>query len=335
MKRIFLITGIVLIFVHVGFVSFAFSQPELKEVTIATAPDPQLATQVIVAEAKNYYEEEGIKVKIKFFLSGADLMSAVASKNIHLAAPGGVPTVNLRAGGVPIKLLARQSDISDAQAIVVKPEIKTPKDLEGKKIGIFKGSGSEALLNSFIKAYNVDKGRLKILHMTPSENLAGFIRGDTAALVCWEPWILKARKAGGHNIISGHHTFVRGKKEYKKFFGDNSSFLGREEFLAAYPKTVEAVLRALAKAVDYIESNPDDVANILAKRLKLDVDDVKVMMGENKYAMKIDNELAEDYTNLISFLYSIGKLKSRPDVKDLFEPSFLKRVRPEWVTWKP
>ena len=335
MKRSLLLGMLTLVILQFAFLLPAFSQPELKKLRIATAPDPNLATEIIVAEAKGFFKAEGLDVEIKFFMSGADLTSAVAAKSISLASPGGVPTTNMRAGGVPIKILARQSDISDAQAIVVKPEIKAPKDLEGKKIGIFKGSSAELLFNRFVKYYNIDKGKIKIVHMNPPEQLAAFVRGDTKACIFWEPWVLKTRKAGGNILVSGHHSYVGGKKAYNKFVGDNSAFVGREEFLESYPKTVVAVLRALAKSVDYIHSSPDDVAKILAGKLKLDIADVKVMMSENKYSMKIDKALAEDFANLTAFLYSIGKLKSKPDINDWVEPSFLKKVRPEWVTWEP
>ena len=217
---------------------------------------------------------------------------------------------------------------------MVKQDIQKPKDLEGKKVGIFKGSSSEAFFNAFVQEYDLDINKIKAVHMSPPENLTAFIRNDTAALICWEPWGLKARKENGKLFASGHHTYVNGKKEYKKFIGDNSTFFAREDYLEAYPNTILAVLSALTKAADYIENNPDDVANILSQRFKLSVDDVRVMMSENNYTMKIDEEMAEDFTNLINFLYSVGKLKSKPEVNDLIDSSFLKKVKPELVTWE-
>ena len=101
MKKQYFLSIVVVLFFCGLLVPLAFSEPEEKKVVIATAPDPQLATEVIVAEEKNYFKDEGLQVEIKLFMSGADLMSAVASNSISLAAAGAVPTVNLRAGGYP------------------------------------------------------------------------------------------------------------------------------------------------------------------------------------------------------------------------------------------
>ena len=54
------------------------------------------------------------------------------------------------------KFIARQSDISGAQAMVVNPDvIATPSDLNGKRIGYVSGNSSEALWLRVVEEYDL------------------------------------------------------------------------------------------------------------------------------------------------------------------------------------
>ena len=132
------------------------------KVAIGTAKDPNLAAQIAVAAAKGYFQEAGVDADVKYFPSGGDLMTAVVGGSVGIGTSGATPVTTLRSRPYPLKIVSQIADISGAQQIIVKQSLKSPEELYGKKIAIMRGTGSEALFNSFVKAYGFEIGRAHV-----------------------------------------------------------------------------------------------------------------------------------------------------------------------------
>jgi NitT/TauT family transport system substrate-binding protein len=313
----------------------AVAQPETRNLKIGTARDPQLATEIAVAKYKGYFEQEGLNVEIGYFVSGAEMMSAVAAKQLMLASFGESPAINLRAGGHPVKIVARMADISGTQQIVAQKGIAKPQDLRGKKVGLQVGSTSEALLGEFLKAHGMKLAEVELVNMSPPDQVAAFARGDVQAICVWQPFVLRAKQRGGQALAAANRSFIAGEEGPKKYYGAHAVLVGREEFLKDNPRTVEAALRAMVKAAEFARGNPDETAKLLGQDIQLPVDDIKAMVLENRYDMSVTSEMIADISRTIEFLAGLGKLKTKPSVAEFVDPSFLSRVAPGLVTWKP
>ncbi len=58
------------------------------KVTIGTSHDPNNGAQVVIAEQKGFFHDEGLDVDIKYFPSGGDLMSAFVGGSIQYGSSG-------------------------------------------------------------------------------------------------------------------------------------------------------------------------------------------------------------------------------------------------------
>lgn len=313
----------------------AAAQPEVRSLKIGTARDPQLATEIAVAKYKGFFEQEGLNVEISYFVSGAEMMSAVAAKQLWLGSFGDSPAINLRAGGHPVKVIARMADISGTQQIVVQKGVTRAEDLKGKKVGLQVGSSAEAVLGEFLKANGLKMGDVQVVNMSPPDQVAAFGRGDIHAVSVWQPFVLRAKQAGGHALASANRSFIPGQEGAKKYYAVHAVLVGREEFLKQNPKTVEAALRAMIKAAEFARGNPDETAKILGRDIQFPVEDIKAMVLENQYDMSITPEMAADLARTIEFLAGLGKLKTKPKVEELLDVGFLSRLAPDLVRWRP
>jgi NitT/TauT family transport system substrate-binding protein len=305
------------------------------KLALGTAKDPNLAAQIAVASAKGFFRDAGVDVDVKYFPSGGDLMTAVVGGSVGLGSSGATPVTTLRSRPYPIKIVAQIADISGAQQIIVKRSVKSPDELYGKKIAIMRGTGSEALFNSFVKAYGFDASKVELVNMAPAEMLASFARGTVDAISVWEPNTTRARKtSNGKVLVSGTKSNIPGKEGPRRIYGDHAVLFATETFLKEQPKVVRAVLNALAKADEFIVRNKQETTAILAKEFGLEPADMADVMDSNRYTLELNDVLVQDLDGVASFLYELKRIQSQPKAREWIDPAPLRDVQAKLVQLK-
>jgi ABC-type nitrate/sulfonate/bicarbonate transport system substrate-binding protein len=110
--------------------------------------------------------------------------------------------------------------------------------------------------------------------------------------------------------------------------------LATEDFIRKNPRTVPAILEALARSVEYLERDPEGANAILAKEFGLPPEDMRDIMKVNRFQMVIDQVLVDDLNRIAEFLLGLGKIKTRLSAREWIEPAPLQEVRPDWVKIK-
>ena len=168
--------------------------------------------------------------------------------------------------------------------------------------------------------------------MGPTEMLSSFVRGDIPAVCLWEPHSTRARKGGnGRIFVSGTTSYIEGREGPNRIYGDHSTLFATEDFIRKNPKTVRAILEALARSVEYIERDPEGANSILAKEFGLPPEDMRDIVKVNAFQMVIDQVLVDDLNRIADFLLGLGKIKSKLSAREWIDPAPLRDVRPNWV----
>ena len=134
-------------------------------------------------------------------------------------------------------------------------------------------------------------------------------------------------------MLSALESFIPGMEGPLNFYAAYSVFVVRNEFLAKNPNTMKKVLRAMKKAEDYINANKDDTAKTMEKDMKAPAKDLRVFLDENVYKMGIDAKLVKTLGRTVNYMHSVGKIKSKPDVKSFIDDSYMKSVLPNLVNY--
>lgn len=305
------------------------------KVVIGTAKDPNLAAQIAVAAAKGYFKEAGVDADVKYFPSGGDLMTAVVGGSVAIGSSGATPVTTLRSRPYPIRIISQVADISGAQQIIVKQNVQKPEDLYGKKIAIMRGTGSEALFNSFVKAYGFDATKVELVNMAPAEMLASLARGTVDAISVWEPNTTKARKSSnGKVLVSGTKSNIPGKEGARRIYGDHAVMFATETYLKEQPAAVRSVLKALVKAGELIATNKSEATAILAKEFGLEPADMADVMESNRYTLEMNDVMVQDLDAVASFLHGLKRIQSQPKAREWIDPAPLREVQPKLVNLK-
>jgi ABC-type nitrate/sulfonate/bicarbonate transport system substrate-binding protein len=310
-------------------VGSAFAQ---TKVSIGTAKDPNLAAQIVIARDKGFFKEAGLDAAVNEFPSGGDLMAAFVGGSVQLGTAGSTPVINLKSRPFPIEIIAQISDISGAQQLLVHEDVTSPEQLYGKKIGLLRGTASEALFNSIVEGYGLDRSKFEIINLGPTEMLQAFVRKQVDAVALWEPHSTRAREAGkGKTLISGTRSFIPGKEGPKRVYGDHAVLFAHADFVKNQPGTVKQAIKALEKANVFIRDNRPEALAILAKAFQLTPEQMAQIIDVNDYTLLLDKRLIDDMNKLSSFLSSLGKVEKPAEVSSWVNPQPLREVAPDMV----
>jgi ABC-type nitrate/sulfonate/bicarbonate transport system substrate-binding protein len=305
------------------------------KVILGTAKDPNLGSQFVIAREKGFFKEAGLEADIRYFPSGGDLATAFVGGSVQMGSSGATPVTLLRARPYPIVIVARISDNSGAQQLIVRQNVKTLDDLVGKKIAVMRGTGSEALFNSIVKSYGFDPTKAELINMAPAEMVQAFVRGNVDAITIWEPNGTLARKAGnGKVLISATRSYIAGKEGPNRIHGEQAVLYTSQAFLKEQPATVRAVLVALLKANEFIEANRTEATAILAKEFGLEPADMASVLSANRYTLSLDDEMAADLNKLSDFLVTLKRLPAPVKAADWIDPAPLRALRADQVKLK-
>jgi taurine transport system substrate-binding protein len=244
-------------------------KPEVVNIGTQQMPDDER-----IAIAKNFFEEEmGVKVNIIEFQAG-DIRNAMISKNIDFALLGSSSAVLGIANGMDAEVIWIHEILGDTERLVAKDgsNIKTIEDLKGKKVAVPFSSTSHYSLLKALELNGISEKDITLLDMQMPDIYAAWQRGDIDAAYAWEPTLTNLLK-DGRTIISSRDMAAKGVVT-------SNVEIVRKDFAQKYPDIVSKYIKALNKAVNLYNENPDEAAEIIAKSLNITKEEaLKQMRG--------------------------------------------------------
>jgi ABC-type nitrate/sulfonate/bicarbonate transport system substrate-binding protein len=124
--------SIVLLLALQPYTVFGQSRPK---VVIGYASMSSVVTTLWVAQDKGFFAKNNIDVQTVFIPGSPTLVASLNTGDVQFGYTGGTATLGAAVGGLDVKIVAAFSNYVQTD-LVVRPEIKTPADLKGKRIGV-------------------------------------------------------------------------------------------------------------------------------------------------------------------------------------------------------
>src|SRR5688572_3282945 len=328
------------VLVAVGSATEVLAQkPEVSEVDAWLVRDPQMSAQFAVADQLGFFKNEGLKVNIRWYIAGTDLPSMWGAGNIHLGTATATMVVPIAASGQQIYNIAPQSDIAGTQQIVLGKKgqeiVKSPKDFEKLKVGMPKGASVTMAIQAMAKAHGVDFSKIQFVNLAPPDSVTALAKGDIDAMAGWAPWVIDAVSRGGGKVyFTGNKSYIPGKEGDVEWLHVYAGVVASGKMLKESPNTLKAVLRALVKATDKINSDRDAVVKAIAPVMKREEGQLKAMMALNKYTMEMDTRFVKGMGEFVDFLHSLDRIKQKFPAEQVFYTKLLEEVDPKLVKTK-
>lgn len=228
---------------------------------------------VWVAKDLKIFEKHGLDVEVIMITGSARSVAALFGGSTHFATGSATGPLAAAVRGTDIKIIAASYN-KFPYAFVVKPDIRTPKDLRGKKINILNFGGSNDLaLQLALKEWG--------MKLTDVQTIIG---GDS-------PTRLGALMAGRMDatVLSPPHLTIAVKAGYRILadMGDMSANFPQSTLnvkgssLRDHRDRVKRFVRAYAEAIQRIKTDRESTMKIFAKRMR--VEDLETLKSTYDY----------------------------------------------------
>ena len=323
--RSFVAAAFVSVFALLGAGSAAHAEnvPEIVRISWFGAAGPW-----VLGKAQGTFEQRlGTKVRWDQISAGGAVLTALAANELDISLLGSPPTTGGLVRGLPVEVIAFEGVIATSERLIARPEIKSMKDLEGKRIAYPPGSSSHYGLNAALKSYNIDASKVKLLGLAPADMVAAWKRGDIDAGFVWSPFSYQMESDKGRELLT-----MKDLQRYGYFVWND--FVVRKEFAEKYPGTVVAFLKAYQEMVKAYRADPAGVSKIIATYLNQDLKSVQdTLAGRDYYTLeeqlstdwmgspesKASAKMAKGFADTAEFLSANGDVK-RTDIPKSFAP---------------
>ena len=270
---------------------------------------------VLTAEQMGYMEEQGITLELSSFQDGPTIISAMESGSIDVGYIGDGAHKLCAQGNAEIIAL---SHISNGDAVIGGPNVKTLEDLAGKTVAYAAGTSSEVILTNALTSVGLTMNDITAMNMDASAIVTAMMTGDVDACALWSPESLTVLEQ------------VEGTTK----LADNVTFSDTSVSLASWiamPDRVESerdmfvrFVTALFQGMDYsADEHYDEVAQWVADLLAIDYDsaynqrgDADWLTGKEVYDGVADGTVAGYYELQQEIMISSGNLEAPVPVED-------------------
>ncbi len=215
-----------------------------------------------VAKDLRLFDKYGLNVDLVMITGGARSVAALLSGSTQFATGSGTAPLQAYARGSDVTILAASYN-KFPYAFVVKPEIRSPKDLRGKKISILNFGGSNDIaLQLALKEWSIKQQEVNvIIGADAPTRLLSLTVGNVDATILSPPHLLMAVKAG--------YRVLADMGEMRANFSQSTLYV-RRGYLRENRDVVKRFVKAYAEAVHVIKIDRERTVNIFAKRMRLD-----------------------------------------------------------------
>ena len=287
----------------------ARAQASVK-VGTAVLGDYALAGPFIVALDKGFFGQEGLTVEFVPFRGGPNLVKAVIAGEILLGAAGGTDILVFREAGMPLKMVATQTE-GNHFTLNVAPEIQKAADLKGKVIGVtLVGSTTWVFARLFAKAQGWDPDRdVKVVGLGPLDaQLAALSRKETHAFVWCDGGAVTEQQGKSKILMRLDRVTPRWISQIQYVSEDGIKKQGDQ---------IRKVVRALFRAQRFMLDNPKEAAEVASKKLGWSVEATLAAHKISGPLMSADGTMSvEALRSMQDTLLEQGVIKKRVPIEE-------------------
>ena len=289
--------------------------PSPKQVRIASISVAIDYAPYLVAKNKGWFEEalkaKGISVDYTTFQSLPPANESLATKKVDVVFAAEPPALIAEAAGIDVVVPYLSATLTQEILVGADSPIKTAADLKGKKIAVLAGSSSHYGLLKIVEAGGLKAEDIQVIDMIPPDARIAFATQKVDAWAVWPPFVQQEEISGKGRVLPKADAVI------------HSMMIVRDSFAKENPELTKDLVAVLEKSKKWIQENPAEAQQIVAKELGIPVAVVQKAWASHNWAAQITPAVTADIQAKSDFMKKNNFIRNTVDVKkDLLDTSF-------------
>jgi NitT/TauT family transport system substrate-binding protein len=281
---------------------------------------------LVVAKEKGFFADAGLDVTINQGKGSGSTAQIVASKAVQFGFADGFVVGNSVSKGMKLKMVAGVYRRNPCAALVLEEsDIKSPKDLEGKTVGIATGSAQFQQWPAFMKGAGLEPSKVRVINVDGAGAGPALISGQVAAIAGFAQGYIPSIE-------------IRGKKKVRAFwYADEgvtamSNGIIVHQDLLAEPDLIRSMVRATMKGFIYGRANAEEMAQIVKKYQETTDPAITLREAQLSWSTWVTPTTAnkplgwmapEDWTATVAVLKAYGGVTTPLEAAELYTNEFV------------
>jgi NitT/TauT family transport system substrate-binding protein len=214
----------------------------------------------MLAQAKGYYEQEGLKVNFVTARGGVDVAKQVGAGNAVIGGAIGDTPIIARAQGIPVKAVAVLGAGSLTQLVTHKDEkVTSPADLKGKTVTVL--SYTDTTYYAFLgmlSRVGLTKADVNIQAAGPAGVWQQFASKRASGMAGVPDWTVSSMETGAQVDIIPADQYFKSMAQ---------AILASDDVIAKKPELIQKLVRATLKGMRDIMVDPKAATDVYVKHV--------------------------------------------------------------------
>ncbi|MCW5632937.1 MAG: ABC transporter substrate-binding protein [Rubrivivax sp.] len=287
-----------------------------------------LSLPLFVAEAHDYFAQEGVAVQLRPCLGGHRCLQSMLEGEVALATASEMPVMFNSLVRADFAIVATFATSKRDVKLVARrgAGIGEVADLVGKRVGTIPGTSAHYFLDLALLYHGVDPRRVTVVALAPEQIEAAITEGRVDAVSTFEPFA-----HGSLRALGGDGVVLPAARIYKETF----NLVARRTLAAEREADLVKLLRALLRAQRFIQERPREARALLHQRMQVDAGFVEATWADFDYRLSLDQPLVSTLEGQARWALREGHAPrgSRiPNHLQFIAPAALRRADPAAVT---
>jgi NitT/TauT family transport system substrate-binding protein len=265
-----------------------------------------------------FYEKfapPGYTIEVIPFESPTDGKNAVLTGTVDTCIHGIAAFLLGAAAGEPIVIVAAATNRGMAIVADAHSDIKSVKDLKGKRVAIWPGSTQEVVILERLKAEGLSINDIQPIRLSFSDMPAALARGDIDAYVGAEP-------AAGISLANGVGRVV--EYPYSTPIGSLNMILSAsEQMVRDNPARIKMIVDMHRQATDYAMANRAQMIEVAMQKLGQQRKSIELAVPNVELTWKIDAQFIARAKAYSELMLEKKQIRQLPDMDKAITKKFM------------
>ena len=323
---VIIIVGIVLVCAVVWYLQTPSQARAPEEVLTIASASQETSALTWIADENGYFRKYGLNVTIRYYPTGIFAMDELFAGTADLAYAAEFVGVSYSFKSADFKIITTTAK-RDANVLIIRNDrgILKPSDLKGKTIAVPKGTNAEFFLGRYLTLNGLEIHNVTARYLNPADLIGSLDRGDSDAVVIWEPYAYQITQKLGRNVTVW--PVQGGQKLYWVTYA-------RPDFIRNRPETIRRYLQGLYDAETFINTNEPEAKAIIQRRLNVTDDYMDNLWRNTRFGLSLEQGLILAMQDEARWMVDTNMTSGRapPSYLDMIYQDPMREVKPSAVT---